>query len=450
MSAALWLPNQRRTMKPAYCVFISFALFFLTDGVDHTLFLPIVVQDYCFDEFVYDEAIPWNLQAVAVVALWNRCGSRRGSGITVAIVDSGIDLAHPDLMTNTIQGKSFVPGTDTVDDQNGHGTHLAGIIAAVPNNGGLIGVAPQVDLMPVKVLDALGSGSAAEIAQGIIWATDHHADIINLSIGSPVPSTVVEDALAYADEAGVLIIGAAGNCGGEDYQQKGCAERHQPDYPGLYSTVIAVSSVTMAEEISNFSSQGAHIELAAPGEEIYSTYIGERYKTLSGTSFAVAHVAGAAALIWSQERSLSNQTLRALLQETAIDFGEPGIDEAFGYGMINPPAALDRRSQGMRQLGTKDLRRTPPRQETIAEGGTFMPGELLVKLKPHAPSINLLMEQVEIPVLALSPIHFKHEDSLAKRYLLQVPTGTEENYVQRLSTLASVAYVELNYRYYAR
>jgi len=472
-------------MKKTHLVFMSAAIFLLFVKFDSTFFLPTIMQGYCFDKLVYNEDLLWNLRDIAVGELRDRCASKHGLGITVAIVDSGVDLEHPDLVSNIVSGISFVAGSNDVNDGYGHGTHLAGIIAASANNAGIVGVAPEAKLMPVKVIDDSGGGSAADVAKGIKWAADQQADIINLSIGSPVSSRVVQEAVTYAHNTGALLIAAAGNCGGADYQMKGCSQQHQLDYPGVYARVIAVSATNHARTISDFSSHGAHIELAAPGEEIYSTYIEKAYETLSGTSFAVAHVAGAAAILLSANADLSNEELRAILQETAVDLGESGLDEMFGYGLINTHAALNQTITSRRPNST-----VPPvgfelanewhdqyiSQHTLEQITPFVPGEILVKGKTNRLSTRDLERLLSCPYGEVQKPYFTKNADLEQRidvhvrdvhvcdarahveqlagfsdvYKITVPPGREEVYLQTVLGFAGIEYAELNYMYRVR
>ena len=217
-----------------------------------------------------------------------------GSGTTIAIVDTGIDPDHETLAENVVGGyatEEAACGDCEVpwDDDEGHGTHVAGTAAAAQNGVGVVGVAPEADLLGVKVLGGDGSGSFAEVAEGIEWSVDNGADVINLSLGGP-ESDVVGDAIEYAEANGVVPVAAAGNSGP-------CSDC--VGYPAAEPGAIAVSSTDESDSLSFFSSTGPEVDIAAPGSGVESTLPGDDYGSLSGTSMASPHVAGAAASVLS-------------------------------------------------------------------------------------------------------------------------------------------------------
>ena len=303
-----------------------------------TLYLPAILRNACPVAFSYDESLTYNLNKIKAAEAWLSC--YQGQGVTVAVVDTGVDLDHPDLQANIVTGKSFVDGASSPDDDYGHGTHVAGILAAVGNNGGVVGVAPSARIMPVKVLDEQGTGSIYDVADGIGWAADHGAKVINLSLGTVSDSSTLEDAVDYAYDQGVLLVAAGGNCGSSDYYFNGCDYQDQPIYPGAYADVVAVASTNSSDAQSSFSTQGSYIEIAAPGSDIYSAYYDGGYATMSGTSMASPHVAGLAALIWSQNSGWTNRQVRAQIRNTAQDLGASGWDSQFGYGRIDAASAM--------------------------------------------------------------------------------------------------------------
>jgi len=263
-----------------------------------------------------------------------------GEGIKIAIIDTGIDKDHPDLDGNLVGGVNFVsipswktPDPNKWDDDNGHGTHVAGIIAAEDNDTGVVGVAPGADLYALKVLDRTGSGYVSDVVMAIQWATDPNGDgsaddrldVINMSLGSTYDSWLLDAAclLAYYSD-GLLLVAAAGNGG-------------SVIYPAAYPSVIAVSATNSADELAWFSSTGPEVELAAPGVEIYSTYKGGGYATISGTSMASPHVAGTAALVWAVNTGWENDDVRIRLQNTAEDIGLLSTEQ--GYGLVNADEA---------------------------------------------------------------------------------------------------------------
>jgi type VII secretion-associated serine protease mycosin len=257
----------------------------------------------------------------------------QGSGIVVAVVDTGVDLNHPDLAGRLVHGTDIVNHDGTPQDDVGHGTMVAGIIAADRNNHrGIAGIAPLAKVMPVKVLGKNGVGDDGDIATGITWATDHGANVINLSLGGPLDDDALRAAVAYAISHNVVVVAAAGNDGAETVE-----------YPAAYPDVIAVSATGHTGALTSFSSWGSRIDIAAPGLDITSTALGtsEKYDVESGTSFSSPIVAGVAALVRARYPAYTNAQVRARLLATARDVGLPGVDRAFGHGLVDALAAVD-------------------------------------------------------------------------------------------------------------
>jgi subtilisin family serine protease len=265
-----------------------------------------------------------------------------GAGAVVAVVDTGIDAAHPDLAGRIGPGMDFVDGDSTPQDENGHGTHVAGIIAADAGNGiGVDSVAPGATVMPVRVLDGSGSGGDATVAQGIDWATAHGADVINLSLGSmlPTPALGVPDdigpAVQRAVDRGVIVVAAAGN-DGLPFCENGTAQ----------GKVLCVGAVDKRGARSFYSSFGQGLALVAPGgsglpgtdEDVLSTYNDNGYQELAGTSQATPHVSGVAALLVA--RGVRGQAAVQRILATATDLGPPGPDAQYGAGLVNAQAAV--------------------------------------------------------------------------------------------------------------
>ena len=255
--------------------------------------------------------------------------------ILIAVVDSGIALNHPEFTGRLAQGYDFVNGDDTPEDETGHGTHVAGIIAAGMDNGqGIAGVCAGCRLLPVKVLDRENQGTWSTLAQGIIYAADNGARIINLSLGSFVASKVLQEAIVYAQQQGALIVAAAGNYGVD-----------MPFYPAALDGVVAVGATTMQQHRWEKSNYGAYLDVVAPGDLIYSTYHqGDNtyggYTFLSGTSLATPFVSGLAGLLLSLHPTLKAAELRAALALGAEDLGAPGWDPEYGSGLINAYRSL--------------------------------------------------------------------------------------------------------------
>ena len=251
--------------------------------------------------------------------------STGSTSIVIAILDTGV-FAHTDLADKIIPGWNFIDNNSNTNDIRGHGTHVAGIATALTNNGkGIAGVDWNARIMPVKVLNDSGSGTYAGVANGVIYATDNNADVINMSLGGSGYSETLELACQYAYDNGVTIVAAAGNSGGSVL------------YPAKFDTVIAVSAVDRYDNIASFSSRGAEIIVSAPGVSIWSTYPGDipAYMTMSGTSMACPHVAGLTGLILSMDDSLTPTQVKGFLAEGAYDLGTPDWDYLYGYGRID-------------------------------------------------------------------------------------------------------------------
>jgi len=301
------------------------------DGVVYAAFTP---NDPSFSS-------QWGPPAIQATGAWDITLGLKS--VIVAVVDTGVQYDHPDLSSNMWKnsdgtyGCNYVNfygtyssscGNTNVKDDNGHGTHVAGIVAATINNGiGVAGIS-QSSIMAVKVLDYRGSGYWSWIAYGIQWATDHGAKIINLSLAGSSASQTLQNAVTYAYGGGVLLVAAAGNSGGTI------------QYPASYDQVIAVTAVDQNSNIASFSSRGSKAELTAPGVSVYSTYYGSKYTSMSGTSMAAPFVSGVAALVWSVDSSLSRDAVRSLLGSTADDLGSPGRDSYYGYGRVNAYGAV--------------------------------------------------------------------------------------------------------------
>ncbi|PZE22684.1 S8 family peptidase [Paenibacillus xerothermodurans] len=270
----------------------------------------------------------WNLPLIDTERGW---GVSRGSrNVTVAVVDTGIDLNHSDLTPQLVSGMNVVNTSTPPYDDVGHGTHVAGVIGALVNNNlGVAGMSWYNNIMPVKVLAANGAGTTYAVAQGIIWATDHGADVINLSLGNYAESNFLHDAIRYAYDHDVVLVAASGN-----------DNTDRPGYPAAYPEVLAVAATDAQRNKASFSNYGDYIDVAAPGVTIASTYPNNQYAALSGTSMASPHVAALAGLIRSVNPSLSNEEVMDIMRNTAQDVGLQGRDHYFGYGLVDVEAAL--------------------------------------------------------------------------------------------------------------
>ena len=271
----------------------------------------------------YYAANQWHLPKVNAPAAWDK--TTGSAGVTVAVVDSGVQATHPDLAGRVLAGYDFVNNDADPSDDNGHGTAVAGVAAARGNDGiGVAGAAWNVSILPVKVMAANGSGSHSAIANGINYSADRGARIINLSIGGTSSSRTLQSSVNYANNKGCILIAAAGNNGSSTTV-----------YPAAYSGVTAVSALTQADTLASFSSYGSFVDISAPGEGITTSWVNGGYVAISGTSFSSPLVAGIAALALSVNPSLSNTAMASLLTSNADDLGAAGKDIYFGAGRVN-------------------------------------------------------------------------------------------------------------------
>jgi len=278
------------------------------------------------------EVLPWGIDRIDAEKVW---GITTGDPIKVAIVDTGIDVKHPDLVDNLKGGVSTVWYTTSYNDDNGHGTHVAGIVAAIDNEIGVVGVGPKIDLYAVKVLDRHGSGYLSDVIEGLDWAIQNGIQVVNMSLGTSADIPSFHEAIQKANAAGIIQIAAAGNTGSSVL------------YPAAYPEVIAVSATDNTDTLASWSSRGPEIDLAAPGVSIYSTYKGQTYKTLSGTSMAAPHVTGTVALIidrktcdYNLDGICSPAEVKQRLTETAEDLGAVGKDDFYGFGLVDAEKAV--------------------------------------------------------------------------------------------------------------
>ncbi|WP_062079197.1 S8 family serine peptidase [Demequina globuliformis] len=280
----------------------------------------------------------WGLDAIGVPAVWAQ--GYTGEGIVIAVVDTGVDDTHPDLRGRTVDGRDFVDDDRRPKDENGHGTHVAGIAAAAANDKGIIGAAPGAKIMPLRVLDASGAGGNQDIADAIDWAVDNGADVINLSLdetgllGRIEKGGVINESISAAYEAGVAVVAASGNSAetGQQYQ--------------LDTEVLVVNASNELELPAVYTNSGDVRAVSAPGSRIlstvptYATTIfpdgSDGYETLSGTSMASPLVAGATALLMSA--GLTVDQVFGLLTDTAENHWEA---ERLDAGIINVEAALN-------------------------------------------------------------------------------------------------------------
>ena len=290
-----------------------------------------VEPDYpvqALDTIPNDPSFPaqYGLTAIRAPQGWDV--STGSPAVTIAILDSGVDMSHPEMVGKVVQGYDFVNNDNNPQDDYGHGTHVAGIAAARSNNGlGIAGVSWGAQIMPVKVLNSFGQGSFSNVAAGIIWATDHSAQIINMSLGGSNYSQILQDAVDYAARRNVLLVASSGNTNSNFVL-----------YPARLPQVIAVAATNANNQHASFSNYGAEIDIAAPGDNILSLWLGGGYSTFSGTSMATAYVSGLAAVLLGYDNNA--RTVRQHLEATALDISPPGWDMYTGAGLIQMDAAI--------------------------------------------------------------------------------------------------------------
>lgn len=236
----------------------------------------------------------WGITAFNLPKMWK---SSQGEGVKVAVIDTGCDLKHPDLVGNLLPGKNMINEKKDPTDGNGHGTHVAGIICASNNEFGVVGVAPKCKVIPIKVLDDNGNGDLITVANGIKWAIEQNVDFITLSLGSPSPVQQVRKAIQAAEEKGIVTFCAAGNAG----------KTHEIFYPANYPETIGIGSIDQNLERSKFSCTGQDLDFLAPGNKILSTVPESWYAILSGTSMSNPFTVGIASLLLSWNRNNGNK-----------------------------------------------------------------------------------------------------------------------------------------------
>ncbi|MHA1878929.1 MAG: S8 family peptidase, partial [Candidatus Heimdallarchaeota archaeon] len=307
--------------------------------IDHQITISQDTLDWGVDDVDAEEVWGGTENAVDVVA-----GNVAGQGVKVAIIDTGIDYTHPDLDGVYAGGYDFVANDNDPKDENGHGTHCAGIVAAEDNGEGVIGVAPKTSIYAVRALDAYGSGSVSDIVAGIDWCINNDMDVISMSLGSSSPDSTLEDAVTRAYNAGIVVVAASGNDG-----------KNAISYPAKYADAIAVGAIDSNHNLASFSNYGPEQEVVAPGVDIYSTMptytvtlnswwyggLSKNYDQMSGTSMATPMVAGVCALILSANPNLSPGEVRNILHDTAVDLGTSGWDQNYGYGEVDALEAVN-------------------------------------------------------------------------------------------------------------
>ncbi len=408
-----------------------------TGALTYTIRLPVVSN--CYPQPVPDPYFrsQYDMSIINADAAWRQC-SVDASGVTIAIIDTGVDLEHPDLKANLLPGYDFVDNDTVPEDGNGHGTNVAGIAAAALNGIGVAGVAPTAKILPVRVLDDSGSGYISDIASGIVYAADR-AQVLNLSLGGPSGSQTLLNAVNYAaNTQGRLVVAAAGNCGDSSHLN-GCSYVNQPMYPAAYSNVMAVAATTSSDERASFSNEGTYVDIAAPGDYIYNTYYGNSYAHQSGTSQAAPHVSGLAALVWAENPDYTAAQVWSRITSTAVDLGAAGVDTSFGAGRIDVAAALGLTAL---QASLPEAKLAKAAQASIVDqrAAPIAPGRILIKFKPSAGE-----RSASETLSALSDAAVSKSIPAISAVVLRVPVGAEWKVIDQARAQPEVEYAEPDY-----
>lgn len=278
------------------------------------------------------ETTDWGITKVGAEKSWT--SGYTGAGVNIAIIDTGVNSSHPDLVGAIAGGISEVSYTSSYQDDNGHGTHCAGIVGARQNGTGIVGIAPQSAIYAVKALDNSGSGNTSDIIAGIDWAIGQKMDIISMSLGSQTSSTALQSACNSANSNGILVVAAAGNNG----TAKVSKNADTINYPARYDSVIAVGATDSLNNRAYFSSTGKELDVVAPGYKIVSDNYTGGTTVMSGTSMATPYVAGDIALLKQAHPGYTSTQIRDLLLNSCKDLGATGVDNLYGHGLIQAPS----------------------------------------------------------------------------------------------------------------
>lgn len=252
--------------------------------------------------------VPWGVKQIKAPQAWSLSTGHR---IKIGVIDTGVDFSHPDLQNSVTRGINLINRGTLPYDDNGHGTHISGTIAAANSTNGMIGVAPRSTVYPVKAFDYNGSAFVSDIVMGIDWCVRTGVDIINMSFGMQTRSRTLLEVVTKAHQSGVIIVASSGNDG----------KRRSVDYPARYPQTISVGATDRNRKIPSFSNRGQYVDIYAPGDKIVSAWLHGKYHEMSGTSMATSHVSGTIALLLAQKPDIKPATIKALLRRTSVPVG---------------------------------------------------------------------------------------------------------------------------------
>jgi subtilisin len=271
--------------------------------------------------------IPWGVSQIKAPLTWNKAD---GQMVKIGVIDTGIDYSHPDLRHCIGHGINLIHTSMPPLDDNGHGTHIAGTIAAAGTPQGIVGVAPKATIHAVKAFDRNGSAYVSDIIAGIDWCVQNDLDIINMSFGMKTYNKSLELAVKNAYRSGIIIVASCGNDGRKAFI----------DYPARFPHVISVGATTRNNKVAPFSNRGRKIDVYAPGEKIYSAWLHGKYHELSGTSMATSHVSGVIALMLSAKPNLKPVQIKQILKKSSIALGK-NKKAGWSAGRINARRAIN-------------------------------------------------------------------------------------------------------------
>ncbi|MCG7386747.1 S8 family peptidase [Paenibacillus sp. ACRRY] len=251
------------------------------------------------------QGVPWGVKQIRAPKVWSVSTGHR---IKIGVIDTGADYHHPDLRYSLARGINLLNRSLLPHDDNGHGTHIAGTIAAANSTEGMIGVAPRSLIYPVKAFDHNGSAYVSDIVLGIDWCVRNRVDIINMSFGMKTRSKALLDVVNRAHQAGIVIVASSGNDG----------KRRSIDYPARYPQTISVGATDKNRRIASFSNRGAYVDVYAPGDKIISSWVQGKHHEMSGTSMATSHVSGAIALLLAKHPGLSPSEIKTLVKRATV------------------------------------------------------------------------------------------------------------------------------------